>query len=159
MFILAIMSAGQKFNYTFENILKTAYDNYKHSKECKEGEDDDSFSYDVAFNMMFNKFQHSLTTNDGKTKCQVFLKFLGKCISDVFSRNNMFQQYNKDFADMKAGMANINSKDMTQLYAFVEKHLPPKSFEKKQFGEVFTPLELVQEMLDAIEKYADKDLY
>jgi hypothetical protein len=60
---------------------------------------------------------------------------------------------------MKQHVQNIDTKNIAQVHAFVEEYLKPKSFEKKQFGEVFTPLKLVREMLDAITKYADKNFW
>ena len=53
----------------------------------------------------------------------------------------------------------IDSKDHTKLHAFIEKHLAPKEHEKKMFGEVFTPLWLVKDMLDGITKYVDKNYW
>jgi hypothetical protein len=60
---------------------------------------------------------------------------------------------------MKQHVQDIDNKDIAKVHAFVEEYLKPKSFEKKQFGEVFTPLNLVREMLDAITKYADKNFW
>ena len=51
------------------------------------------------------------------------------------------------------------SDDPGKLHAFIEKHLPPKQVEKKLYGEVFTPLWLVRDMLGAITKYVDKDYW
>jgi len=53
----------------------------------------------------------------------------------------------------------IDAKDITKLKQMIENNLPPKEIEKAMYGEVFTPLSLVQEMLDAIEKYADKNFW
>ena len=71
----------------------------------------------------------------------------------------MYIEYNRHFDDMKAGMADIDDTDLGKLHAFVEEHLPPKTLEKKTNGEVFTPLPLVREMLDAVDKYADEDFW
>ncbi len=60
---------------------------------------------------------------------------------------------------MTVAFRSIQSGDMVGLHAYIESKLPPKDLEKKQFGEVFTPLTLVTEMLDAIDKYADKDFW
>jgi hypothetical protein len=54
---------------------------------------------------------------------------------------------------MKYAIDVKNSK-IEDLHRFVETYLPPKEFEKNMFGEVFTPLSLVTEMLDAVEKYS-----
>jgi hypothetical protein len=75
------------------------------------------------------------------------------------SLNNISDEINKSFLEMISSVQTIDSNDHTKLHAFIEKHLPPKKFEKKQFGEVFTPLSLVQEMLNAITKYADKNFW
>jgi hypothetical protein len=48
---------------------------------------------------------------------------------------------------------------MAGLHAYIESKLPPKDLEKKQFGEVFTPLTLVNEMLDAVAKYGDMGIW
>ena len=60
---------------------------------------------------------------------------------------------------MKAGMADIDDSNLSKLHNLVEEHLPPKTMERKVYGEVFTPLALVKEMLEAIVKYADKDFW
>lgn len=44
----------------------------------------------------------------------------------------------------------ISLDDPEKLYAFVERHLAPKEYEKKEFGEVFTPLWLVEQMLNKV---------
>ncbi|QJX72995.1 putative adenine-specific methylase MPN-111 [Faustovirus] len=44
------------------------------------------------------------------------------------------------------------------LIKFLESQLPPKETEKKQLGEVFTPVSTIMEMLDAIQNYY-KDVY
>ena len=54
---------------------------------------------------------------------------------------------------------NITDSSIDKLHAFVEQHLPPKKIERKMFGEVFTPLSLVDEMLTAVEKYGDKNIW
>jgi len=68
-------------------------------------------------------------------------------------------QINTHFDAMKQHVINIDEKDITKVHAFVEKYLTPKEYEKKAFGEVFTPLSLVREMLDAIQNYANKDFW
>ena len=68
----------------------------------------------------------------------------------------MCEEYNTNFVEMKQSIKNIDASDSKNLHSYVERYLPPKSFEKKEFGEVFTPLTLVEEMLSAIEKHADK---
>lgn len=160
--ILAIMlkdNASNLHALSFEDLLKSVYNKHVNTTDCSEGEDDDEMSSDVVFNMMFRKFEPSLKNMVGANKCQTFIYFLDKCINCIMNKNNMFDLYNSLFVTMKEGVANIDTKDMTKLHAYVEKHLPPKTFEKKQFGEVFTPLALVREMLDAIDKYADKDFW
>jgi tRNA1(Val) A37 N6-methylase TrmN6 len=57
---------------------------------------------------------------------------------------------------MAANIKIIGKHNTEKIHSFVEKHLPPKSFEKKVFGEVFTPLSLVEEMMTTLTKYADK---
>jgi site-specific DNA-methyltransferase (adenine-specific) len=44
-----------------------------------------------------------------------------------------------------------------ELYAFIESTLRPKELEKKQFGEVFTPMDLVNKMLDHLPKHVWSD--
>ena len=51
---------------------------------------------------------------------------------------------------MKLHAADITTKDINKLHAFIESHLTPKDQEKKQFGEVFTPLWLVNKLLKAV---------
>jgi hypothetical protein len=46
----------------------------------------------------------------------------------------------------------INIDDKKKLLGFITEQLTPKKMEKKLFGEVFTPLELVEEMLDTLPK-------
>jgi hypothetical protein len=60
---------------------------------------------------------------------------------------------------MKRHVVDIDEKDVDKIHSFVEKYLTPKEYEKKAFGEVFTPLSLVREMLEAIPKYADADFW
>jgi site-specific DNA-methyltransferase (adenine-specific) len=60
---------------------------------------------------------------------------------------------------MKSNFAAIDSGETKTIHEFIERHLEPNEREKKLFGEVFTPLPLVQEMLGSIEKYADKDFW
>jgi tRNA1(Val) A37 N6-methylase TrmN6 len=60
---------------------------------------------------------------------------------------------------MKSNFAAIDSGETKTIHDFIERHLEPNEREKKLFGEVFTPLPLVQEMLGSIEKYADKDFW
>jgi hypothetical protein len=60
---------------------------------------------------------------------------------------------------MTVAFRSIQSGDMAGLHAYIESKLPPKDLEKKQFGEVFTPLPLVNEMLDAVAKYGDKGIW
>jgi N-6 DNA Methylase len=60
---------------------------------------------------------------------------------------------------MKRNFATIDSGETKTIHEFIERHLEPNEREKKLFGEVFTPLPLVQEMLGSIEKYADKDFW
>lgn len=162
IFLLAILLRNESRDLghkSFEELLRLAYEKNKNTNECEEDQDEDEISIDVVFKIMYQKVQPLLKLTHGMHPCHAFIKFLGTCIHHVFGKNNMFQEYNSDFARMKHGMANIDDKDMNKLYRLVEEHLPPKTFEKKQFGEVFTPLELVKEMLDAIDKYADKDFW
>ena len=56
-------------------------------------------------------------------------------------------------------VVNITNSSIDKLHAFVEQHLPPKKLESKMFGEVFTPLSLVDEMLTAVEKYGNKNIW
>jgi hypothetical protein len=51
---------------------------------------------------------------------------------------------------LKTDMINIDNKK--KLLQFITEQLTPKTMEKKEFGEVFTPLELVEEMLDTLPK-------
>jgi hypothetical protein len=51
---------------------------------------------------------------------------------------------------LKTDMINID--DKKKLLEEITKQLSPKEMEKKEFGEVFTPLELVEEMLDTLPK-------
>lgn len=53
---------------------------------------------------------------------------------------------------MKSRIKNLGLDNPEKLYGFVEQHLAPKEYETRAFGEVFTPLWLVDEMLDQIEK-------
>jgi type I restriction-modification system DNA methylase subunit len=52
----------------------------------------------------------------------------------------------------------IDNKD--KLLEFIENNLKPKETEKKKFGEVFTPISLINEMLDVIpaKVFQDKKL-
>ena len=54
---------------------------------------------------------------------------------------------------------NITDSSIDKLHAFVGQHLPPKKLESKMFGEVFTPLTLVDEMLTAVEKYGNTNIW
>ena len=47
-----------------------------------------------------------------------------------------------------------------ELIKYIEENIKPKEVEKKQFGEVFTPMILVNEMLDKLpeEVWLNKDL-
>jgi tRNA1(Val) A37 N6-methylase TrmN6 len=60
---------------------------------------------------------------------------------------------------MVANIKIIGKHDTEKIHSFVEKHLTPKSFEKKEFGEVFTPLSLVEEMMTSLTKYANKTFW
>jgi site-specific DNA-methyltransferase (adenine-specific) len=72
---------------------------------------------------------------------------------------NLFEDINREFISMKSNLATIDSGETKTIHEFIERHLEPNEREKKLFGEVFTPLPLVQEMLGSIEKYADKDFW
>lgn len=52
----------------------------------------------------------------------------------------------------------ISLEDPEKLYAFVERNLAPKKYEKKKFGEVFTPLWLVEQILNKVPKKVWTDL-
>lgn len=56
-------------------------------------------------------------------------------------------------------VVNIKDANIEQLHAFVEQYLPPKELESKIYGEVFTPLTLVDEMLTAVEKYGNMTIW
>jgi hypothetical protein len=43
------------------------------------------------------------------------------------------------------------------IHKFIKHYLKPKETEKKKFGEVFTPMELVYEMLDKLDCYYFKE--
>jgi Eco57I restriction-modification methylase len=60
---------------------------------------------------------------------------------------------------MKSNFVTIDSGETKTIHEFIERHLEPNEREKKLFGEVFTPLPLVQEMLGSIEKYAEEDFW
>ncbi len=80
---------------------------------------------------------------------------------NIFINNNnkISNEINNQLEMVRMRILDIDSSNPDALHAFVEKYLPPKELEKKKFGEVFTPLKLVREMLDAIEKYADKNFW
>lgn len=59
---------------------------------------------------------------------------------------------------MKSRIKGLGLDNPEKLYEFVEQHLAPKEYETGAFGEVFTPLWLVDEMLDQIEK-SDPDIW
>jgi hypothetical protein len=84
--------------------------------------------------------------------CKVMYMIVGTIIKNS-------PNINSDWQEMTVAFRSIQSGDMAGLHAYIESKLPPKDLEKKQFGEVFTPLTLVTEMLDAIDKYADKDFW
>ena len=44
-----------------------------------------------------------------------------------------------------------------ELHDYLKKSLKPKELEKKKFGEVFTPMELIDEMMDKLDYYYKKD--
>jgi site-specific DNA-methyltransferase (adenine-specific) len=75
------------------------------------------------------------------------------------NENILSSDINRSFDEMKRHVVDIDEKDVDKIHSFVEKYLTPKEYEKKAFGEVFTPLSLVREMLEAIPKYADVDFW
>lgn len=102
-------------------------------------------------------------TNTNTTKinkvdkvCLKTYRLMKKYFAD---ENILSSDINRQFDQMKKHVVDIDEKDMDKIHAFVEKYLTPKEYEKKAFGEVFTPLKLVREMLDAVETYADKDFW
>lgn len=59
---------------------------------------------------------------------------------------------NNNITSIKKGMRSLINKP-DKLLEYIDKALKPKDEEKKKFGEVFTPLEIVNEMLDKLDTH------
>ena len=80
-------------------------------------------------------------------------------MTEILKDSSNESDINKIFNDSKAVLMNIDNTNSRELHAYVEKYLPPKEHEMKEYGEVFTPLSLVEEMLGAITTYTDKNFW
>ena len=79
-------------------------------------------------------------------------------VIEIFSRSNLHvtREINSSIKMLKGEMVRMldNKKELLEL---INSMLRPKHIEKKQFGEVFTPLDLVEKMLDNIPADRFKD--
>jgi hypothetical protein len=136
----------QKFN---ENEFKNQLENI-------------SFSYNFDLNALDNEMIRNIIL-----KKLELIKFLIKNQTDKFEINNLFDNIKERMGKLKGQLndeknAFINNPDSSQfcpaLYVkennkvldIIRQYLTPKKEEKKLFGEVFTPLELVCEMLSRL---------
>ncbi len=136
LILLAILFLD--YNISFENIIKSIL-NEKN---------------DTAYQIIYNKFYSGLKDNKENN-----FHIIITSIIEVLSINNIFEKYNKKFIEMKNKIKNIDNDNFDDIHAFIQEQLTPKEIEKKLYGEVFTPLSLVQEMLDSIDKYADDNFW
>lgn len=138
---------------SFEELWMLLTDAFQDSSECNEGADEtDSVSLGMLYSVIRYKLYPLLTVKNADARCKALSAFL-ILFTKRFKETNMFEKCNRQFQALKF-MMNVDSDNSVQLHQFVEKYLPPKEREKKEFGEVFTPLFLVQEMLGAIETHA-----
>jgi hypothetical protein len=137
MFLMALFDEERSFEDTMKHMI--AYETYN--------------DIDILTKIIYDKFSYFI---DDEDPFDVF-KYMIRELTSIFNENNLFPKYNRYLEDMKNDVANLDNPEA--LHGFVEKHLPPKTFEKKNYGEVFTPLTLVREMLDAVEKYGDKGFW
>jgi hypothetical protein len=84
------------------------------------------------------------------------LEFIKKITSKYVEKNS--NTFNIGII-MKTTLKSLIDKP-TELLEFIAERLKPKDVEKKKFGEVFTPIKLVNEMLDKLPKevWTNKDL-
>ena len=82
-------------------------------------------------------------------------------VIEIFSRSNLhvMREINSSIKMLKAEMV-LMVDDKKALLELINSMLRPKEIEKKKFGEVFTPLDLVEKMLDNIpgDRFKDPSL-
>jgi hypothetical protein len=73
-------------------------------------------------------------------------------ISHAIGPSNKIVELSNIVIQIKMSIKNlIDNPD--KLLEFIDICLKPKQIEKKQYGEVFTPMKLVNEMLDKLDEY------
>lgn len=148
-------------NKSFEEIILKVVKTYGDIEECDKVDDEvgtnDERYIASVYNIMLNKMSLLVKPDAMANKCKLVSGFM-KMVLNLLHEQNLFPYLNSEYNSMKH-IVDVKSSNIEELYAFVEKYLPPKDLEKKLYGEVFTPLSLVKEMLDSIEKYADKKFW
>jgi hypothetical protein len=126
----------------------------------------DKYGLHELWNITMDKLGTVISVHESSNSKSTFNKRQLLCtkvrdlLKNYFAFENILSfQINTPFVEMKRHVVDIDEKDMNKIHSFVEKYLTPKEYEKKAFGEVFTPLSLVREMLEAIPKYADSDFW
>ena len=84
-----------------------------------------------------------------------FKSYILENMSDIFvkhkkQRSGNLLELNKQIQLRKSQIYSI--KEPNELLSFINDNLKPKKVEKKERGEVFTPMTLVNEMLDTLPK-------
>jgi len=166
VFMFAILLSGDEKaiykNVDFSTILKRIIypkdgkDKKEPTEDCTEGEDVTIVNDLALFNVIKTKLFPYLHQGSNKEKCTYMRQMLRELLTKI--EINTLPKINSVFEAMKEDLT-IDAKDVTKLKQMIENNLPPKEIEKAMYGEVFTPLSLVQEMLDTIEKYADKNFW
>lgn len=141
-----------------EKLEKYIRDNpFSGIKDCPIEREEDADSLDIWKQLLCIKFSFILgRTNQSSTE---FTNKISTMLTYIYKDLSRKTEVNKMFKNSKDILMNINTDSPEKLHAYVEKYLPPKEHEKKEYGEVFTPLSLVREMLDGITTYADSKFW
>jgi hypothetical protein len=120
-------------------------------RDCTNVDDDAESIPALMNNILLQKFQ-VFYKGDKAELCKTMYKVVSAIIKNS-------PDINSDWQEMTVAFRSIQSGDMAGLHAYIQSKLPPKAIESKLYGEVFTPLPLVNEMLDAVEKYGNKNVW
>ena len=152
LLLCAVLVAGKKNGLSFGEVMERVAD-----YDCTlpdTGENDDIAAFAETFQQ---KLYPLLAAKSSQQKCADMRNFV-RVSRKHFEQNNVLAEYNELYDRMKE-QVNIEASDINRLHSFVERYLTPKEHEKKEFGEVFTPLRLVNDMLDGLERYGKRDIW
>lgn len=157
-------------NKSFTEIMSRIHKEFLDVADCfdvdeeNERNDSDTRILRNIYNIIVSKIKLITKANAFNDVCSLVSRFLTDSLA-LFATttnqdgdNNLFTYLNSQFKKMRS-IVDIKSTSIQNMYEYIESHLPPKELESKLYGEVFTPLKLVEDMLNAVQKYGDKNIW